>query len=312
MIKVLSGQTTVAVRNAQLYREVPLIGLLEPLLERKQRFLRHSRGRRALTSLGVAAAVLFLVFVPLPMRIEGDAVVAANQSIKLEPEVDGIVKKIYVHEGQRVPRGALLASMDDWSYKADLASTQAKYDTAMYEMNRALAANNASEAGFERVQTEYWSAELARARERLQHLNLRSPIDGMIVTPRIENAAGEFLNAGDDFAEILDLSTAVINVSIDQRDAGILRQGAPAAVKLESFPGRTWKGNVTVVSPESKVENNDSVFFARVEVPNQNGQLRSGMTGRGKIFIGWRPAGYVLFRHPALWARQKLWNWTGW
>ncbi len=40
MIKVLAGQTTVAIRNALLYREVPLIGLLEPLVQRKQAFLR--------------------------------------------------------------------------------------------------------------------------------------------------------------------------------------------------------------------------------------------------------------------------------
>ena len=38
MIKVLAGQTTVAIRNALLYREVPLIGLLEPLVQRKQAF----------------------------------------------------------------------------------------------------------------------------------------------------------------------------------------------------------------------------------------------------------------------------------
>jgi RND family efflux transporter MFP subunit len=312
MITVLAGQTTVAVRNAQLYREVPLIGLLEPLIERKQRFLRQSRARRTLTLWGAVAAILFLVFVPLPMRIEGDAVVAANQSIRLQPEVDGVVKKIFVREGQRVRHGTLLATMDDWSYKADLASTQAKYDSAEFEMNRALAANNASEAGLARVQTEYWGAELARARERLQRLSLRSPIDGMVVTPRIESATGEFLNAGDDFAEILDLSKAVVNVSIDERDAGILRQGAPAIVKLESYPGRTWKGNVAVVSPESKLENNERIFYARVEVPNPNGELRSGMSGRSKIFTAGRPAGYVLFRHPGMWARQKLWDWTGW
>ncbi len=40
MIKVLAGQTTVAIRNALLYREVPLISLLEPLVQRKQAFLR--------------------------------------------------------------------------------------------------------------------------------------------------------------------------------------------------------------------------------------------------------------------------------
>ncbi len=46
MIKVLAGQTTVAIRNALLYREVPLISLLEPLVQRKQAFLRSDRKRQ--------------------------------------------------------------------------------------------------------------------------------------------------------------------------------------------------------------------------------------------------------------------------
>ena len=39
MIKILAGQATVAIRNALLYREVPLIGLLEPLVQRKRALL---------------------------------------------------------------------------------------------------------------------------------------------------------------------------------------------------------------------------------------------------------------------------------
>jgi hypothetical protein len=36
------------------------------------------------------------------------------------------------------------------------------------------------------------------------------------------------------------------------------------------------------------------------------------MSGQAKIFIGWRPAGYVLLRAPALWLWQTVWNWIGW
>jgi GAF domain-containing protein len=34
MIKILAGQATVAIRNALLYREVPLISMLEPLMQK--------------------------------------------------------------------------------------------------------------------------------------------------------------------------------------------------------------------------------------------------------------------------------------
>ncbi|MGH9522822.1 MAG: GAF domain-containing protein, partial [Terriglobales bacterium] len=45
-IKIVGWQATVAVRNASLYQEVPLIGVLEPLLKKKQDFMRLDARRR--------------------------------------------------------------------------------------------------------------------------------------------------------------------------------------------------------------------------------------------------------------------------
>ena len=56
----------------------------------------------------------------------------------------------------------------------------------------------------------------------------------------------------------------------------------------------------------------ERTFTAEVPLSNVDASLRSGMTGRAKIFIGWRPAGYVLLRRPALWMWQTLWYWIGW
>jgi hypothetical protein len=36
------------------------------------------------------------------------------------------------------------------------------------------------------------------------------------------------------------------------------------------------------------------------------------MDGRAKIFAGFRPAGFVLLRAPALWLWKQLWDWIGW
>ena len=71
MIKVLAGQATVAIRNALLYREVPLISLLEPLMQKRAALLRTSGGRRLAMAAVAAAVVLFLVLCPLPMRVQG-------------------------------------------------------------------------------------------------------------------------------------------------------------------------------------------------------------------------------------------------
>ncbi len=57
-----------------------------------------------------------------------------------------------------------------------------------------------------------------RARTRVQEAQLRSPIDGIVVTPDLQNVAGKHLDAGTAFAQVLDLSSAIVQVSIPERD----------------------------------------------------------------------------------------------
>ncbi len=311
MIKILAGQATVAIRNALLYREVPLISLLEPLMHRKQALLRTSRSRRLSLIGGIAAAVIFFVFCPLPMRVTGEATVAPQHIVTVAAPVDGNVAQVFAREGQRVIAGDTLGAMNDWQWRMDLASSEAKYQEAMLVMQTDLA-HSAPQAGADRAQAEYLHSEVARARARLESAQLRSPITGIVITPALQNTAGGHLEAGAPFAQVLDLSSAVVNIAVPQRDAALIRPGQFAAIKLDSYPQRSWHNSIAVVSPEAQQSDGDETFAARVPVPNSDAILRTGMTGRAKIFIGFRPAGYVLLRRPALWIWQTLWNWIGW
>ncbi|MFZ3263966.1 MAG: efflux RND transporter periplasmic adaptor subunit [Terriglobales bacterium] len=312
MIRILAAQTTVAPRNAELYKEVPFIGVIEPLMQRKKRFMAMEKRRRALMLTVTAAIILFLVFCPIPMRMVGDASVAPQGSAQIQPEVDGVVRSVSVHEGDAVRKGAVLAELDDWDYRSALAAAQAKYNGALAEMNRALAANDGTEAGVQRLQFDFWSSELERARERLEKTRLRSPIDGVVATPNVETMVGRHLAKGDTLAEVVNTSSAMVDVAIDQDDIAYLKPRAESSVKLESFPTKTFKGNVVIVSPKSEASGDNRVFFVRVSVPNPDGKIRSGMQGRGKVWAGWRPAGYVLLRRPLMWIWSKLWWWFGW
>jgi len=244
--------------------------------------------------------------------VVGDAEISPQTISKVQAEVDGVIGKVLVHEGDRVSKGTVLAEMDDWDYRAALAATQAKYASALASMNKALAASDGTEAGIQRVQADYWKAEVTRAQERLDHTKLRSPIDGVVSTPHVETFAGRKLEEGDNFAEVVDTSKARVDVGVDEGDIPLVRAGAYAAVKLESFPLRKFRGDVVRVSPVSSVSGDRRLFFARVEIPNSNGLLRPGMQGTGKVTIGWRPMGYVFLRAPAMWAWTRLWSWFGW
>jgi multidrug resistance efflux pump len=311
MIKVLAGQTTVAIRNALLYREVPLIGLLEPLVQRKQAFLRSNRKRQALILGTVAAAILLLIFCPLPLRISGTAVVAPQSVVTLAAPVEGTVARIYAREGQHVSQGEVLGTMDDWSWRNQLTAAQARYEAALLTMQGDLA-RHSSHAGEDRTQADYLRAEMERARLRIANAQLRSPIDGIVMTPDLQNAVGEHLDPGATFAQVLNLANARINIAVDQEDAGLVKAGQSAAIKLDSFPSRTLHGQVFSISPEAQAAGDGRVFYAHVLLPNASAELRTGMDGRAKIFAGYRPAGFVLLRAPALWFWQKLWDWIGW
>src|SRR5262249_9043915 len=147
MIKVLASQATVALRNASLYKEVPFISVLQPLLDKKKKFLALEKHRRVAWVMGAAAAVLFLLVFPLPLRVAGDAVVAPAHTAHLGAEFEGVISKVYVREGDVLKKDAVIASLEDWEYRSALSAAKAKFETARAQMDRALANNDGSEAG---------------------------------------------------------------------------------------------------------------------------------------------------------------------
>ena len=91
-----------------------------------------------------------------------------------------------------------------------------------------------------------------------------------------------------------------------------MHAGQKAAIKLSSFPAQTLHGTVFSTSPEAQQTSDGRVFYAHVLLPNRNAELRTGMDGRAKVFAGYRPAGFVLLRAPALWLWKEVWDWIGW
>lgn len=311
VLQVLAGQATVALRNAQMYKEVPFISVLEPVLERKRKFMAMEKRRRSLILASAAALLIFLAAVPLPMRVDGDAVVAPLHTAQIQPEVEGVVRKVLVREGDHVAQGQVIAELADWDFRGQLAQAQAKYGTAMLQMNHALATGDGTDAGIQRVQADYWKSEVARDQELLDKTQLRSPIDGVVATPHVENMVGRRLQYGESFAEMVDTSRAIVDVAIDDSDSALLRTGSRASIKLNSFPTRVFRGDVMVVSPKGALVGDSRVFFARVAIPNPGGEIRAGMEGRGKVRVGWYPSGYVLFRKPLMWLYSRAWSWFG-
>jgi RND family efflux transporter MFP subunit len=309
-IKVVASQATVAIRNASLYKEVPLIGVLEPLIQKKQLFMRQQNAR---TVLGIGAAVVAfaLIVIPLPMRVTGDAVVAPLATAQIQATVPAVVEKVYVREGQIVKKGQILADLEDWDYRAALAEAESKYRVALAQANSAQASNDSTEAAMRRYDADYWASEVARGKERLERTHLRAPFDGVVVGADVETYTGKYLAEGDKFCEVVDPSRARVDVEIDEDDLPLLQTQQPVTVKVDGYPLKSFGGTLANVSPTSIATDDGRVFLGRVDVQNGNGLLRGGMRGRAKVKVGWRPSGYVLFRSVGHWVWSKVWSLFG-
>src|SRR5258707_12727424 len=125
--------------------------------------------------------------------------------------------------------------MEAWNFRSALAAAESKFETAMLEMNKALASNDGTEAGVRRVQANFWKAEVERAKQLVERTQLRSPIDGVVATPHVEDFAGRKLEPGDSFAEVVDTSQAIVDVAVEDADAGLLKAGQRAVIKLNSY-----------------------------------------------------------------------------
>jgi RND family efflux transporter MFP subunit len=316
-VTILANQTTVAIRNAQLYQQVPLAGLFQPLAQRKKKFLgavAQSRwveyGQRA----ALVAAVLILV--PWPVRVGTNATVVPADGRIVSAVTSGIVQHVYVHEGDAVSRDQVLAQIDDGEsrVKLDRARTdfaQAQHDLAEAEFRRDLTAASGA-----RLRAAAAQAELQLGQERVAGSQLRAPIDGIVVTPKIENKTGTMLQAGDPFCELVETRHMAVDMNVPETDLTLVQPGKTISLKLNAFPTTTFDGTVNRIGARSLAFEGDEYFVVRAIFENPGGLARDGMAGRARIRArggwfgtGWYPVGYALFRGFFRWAWEKIWVW---
>jgi len=127
-------------------------------------------------------------------------------------------------------------------------------------------------------------AALEAIQVRLDKLTLRSPAAGL-VTSRLINA-GETVNVGMTLLTIADLDEVKLTVFIPEPMMARLRIGQPVAVKVDSFPDRTFTGRVTFISSQAeftpknvqtKAERVNTVFAVKIALDNPDHALKPGM-----------------------------------
>jgi RND family efflux transporter MFP subunit len=314
VLAILASQITVAIRNARLYQEVPLLSIWQPMLKSKRKLegITASRWLEIASKAGIAA--LLLIVVPWKYRIQTNATVVPAERRIVSAEVSGVVQRVPVREGQRVSAGDELARLDDSDDKIRLQRALTDLALAHRQLAEAEEKRDWAGAGQARLNMDLHQAEVNLYQEKVDKARLRASIHGVVVTPKVEEKTGKLLKVGDAFCELVDQDHLAVEMNVPETDISLIRTGAPVALKLNAFPTLTIRGTVDHVSPQTISAEGEQFFVTRALFPNPDVQARDGMAGQAKItsaggwfHSGWYPVGYMLLRAPTQWAWRKAW-----
>jgi RND family efflux transporter MFP subunit len=307
LLRILVNQATVALRNAQLYQQVPLAGFWKPLLEKKRQLAEMPKGRQRGWAIGAVVALLAFILVPWNIRVTGNARITPEHRVSVTPAIDGVIESVRHREGDRVEAGEVIATLRDEAYRTDLAEAKASLSIAESEFSRQSNLGESALSFQAAARRDELRAKAAVAQTMLDRTAIRAPETGTIVTPRLEEKAGQFMTRGDEFCVLANADHVSAEVAVPEKEVQRIHTGQKVDLKLNSYPTRIFSGTVTRLGAEVHQEGDDRFLLAECDVNGPGGLLRPGMLGRGKISTGRQRLGYAIFRKPARYFWTKLW-----
>ena len=276
----------------------------------------HSGRQRAIVVSAAVIAVLVssIVWMPLPLRTRAEGVIWVPDEARVRAGADGFVERIVAHPGARVRRGDVLIVCQD-----PQLTTQVKVlEFRLEELNTRYAAQwleDIRQAQVIREEVTHVEQRLARARERLAELVIRSRSDGAFVLLQAENLPGRFVQQGAHLGYVLDFSALTARVVVTQKDvdlvrhyskkievrladrpaesfgAVILREVPAASEQLPSTALGSQGGGSIAIDPGDQrgVKAVEKLFQFELGLPSKNKILTMG----GRVYVrfdhGWQP-----------------------
>lgn len=162
---------------------------------------------------------------------------------------------------------------------ADVEKAQSEYDRSVSTIASSKAAIDAAKA------------QIARAQKDLDNTIIKSPIDGVIT--KLDAKVGEVVvtgtlnNPGSVIMEVADLSQMILKARVDESNIVPVKDGQTAKVFINAYGEREFKGRVSRVELQRKVDRDNTGYF-EVEVPIElpKGEiLRAGLTANTDIAV---------------------------
>lgn len=242
-------------------------------------------------------------------KLPGEIRANEDRYAHVTPRVEGVVRSVSANVGSYVRAGQTMAVIES----RELADLKADYLAALEREELAQASFDREERLYNQeitAEADYLEArqELAEARIRTRSARqklialgfsdgyiqalpqegerslvtypLTAPISGSVVEKHI--VPGEAVEAATDAFEVADLSTVWADLSVYQRDLGVVREGQD--VVIDAGPGQPrTRGTISYVRPIVGEETRTAI--ARAVVPNPDGMLRPGQFVTGLLAV---------------------------
>ena len=211
----------------------------------------------------------------------------AVRGADLALDMAGLVTDVNLKSGDDVKEGQVLVQLRSTEDEAQLRQLEAAAALAEVTFNRAkqqLAVQAISKADYDTASADLKGKQAAVAQQRVNvsRKALRAPFAGRagIVTVN----PGAYLNSGAVIVTVQQTDPVFVDFFMPQKNLSQIKVGQKVALSLDAYPGKSFEGTLTAISP--KVDSQTRNVQIEATVPNPDRVLAPGMFANVSVEIG--------------------------
>jgi len=259
--------------------------------------------RAGILAIAVVVVIALPFLLPWTYRARGEFTVEAAPPAPVRVQVDGILDRFLVAEGDTVAAGAPLAIL--WNPTLESGFLERQGEARRLAVRRAQAETRgdltaAADASATLVET---NGELEVLRARRARLIVRAPSGGIVLGYRLQERLGDRLVEGEELALIASLDGRLARIRVPLKRAGELDVGQPARLRLLTRPDLEFQTTVASVAPAAEDGTVETIAY----IPSGEWQPAPGTTGVAKVVTRRVTVAHAIARLWRQTVRMDLW-----